>query len=319
MIHGKRGRLQQALLERLRTGLYPVGSRLPGLRVLANEFELHPNTVARVVTEMAQDGVLRTVQGSGTFVVAIPDAGPAAVDDLYASARTLALQARRLGLSRRDWARLTAEAESAAFGGEGPALWFVECSHRDAEELCASLSMLLERPVRPLLVDELPHHLMGRADAPGFYITTPFHVDEVETALADVAPVVTVNVVPTTATLVAFARFPTSARVAVVASNPQTLERFVRMLRTYTRLEPASAHLVDDGDAPSAAREADIVVDSHSIHARVAGWTPTGRVETVRYQIEPTSLAYLREVLRQREASADSPTSAVNRRPSVTT
>lgn len=298
---GKTDFLKRALVERLRTGEYPVGSRLPGVRVLADEFSVHPNTAARAVSELVHDGFLRAVQGRGTFVVAMPSAELRATDELYATARALAEQARRLGLSRRDWARLTADAEEAAYNLDGPALWFVECSRRDAEELSGSLSMLLERPVRPMLVDELPHHLVAASSEPGFFVTTPFHLEEVESAVESRSPVVAVNVVPTTETLVAFARFPSDARVAVIASNTQTLVRFVRMVTTYTRLEPFAAHLVGDADAEDAVRDADVVVDSHSIHDTVTTWRTRGRVLTVRYQIEPTSLAYLREVLRLRE------------------
>lgn len=304
---GKTDLIKQALLERLRTGEYPVGGRLPGLRSIAEEFDVHPNTAARVVTDLVHEGLLRSVQGRGTFVLAVPTTDGRATDELYASARSLATQARRLGLSRRDWARLTSDAEDAAYDEEGPTLWFVECSQRDGEELSASLSTLLERPVRPMLVDELPHHLVAHPLEPGFFITTPFHLHEVESVVGPRTPVVAVNVVPTSETLVAFARFATDARVAVVASNTETLVRFVRMVTTYTRLEPFAARLIDDADARSAALEADIVVDSHSIHATVVGWRPKGQVLTVRYQIEPTSLAYLREVLRLREAKPIEP------------
>ncbi len=310
MSTGKIGLLKQALLERLRTGDYPVGSRLPGVRSLADEFGMHPNTAARAVSDLVQDGVLRAVQGRGTYVVSVPDTDGRAADQLYASARSLAIQARRLGLTRRDWVRLTTEAEAAAYEGEGPALWFVECSPRDGEELSASLSTLLEAPVRPMMVDELPHHLVAHPVEPGFFITTPFHLEEVEAAVGASTLVVAVNVVPTSETLVAFARFPSDARVAVVASNTQTLERFVRMVTTYTRLEPFAAHVVDEAEACAAALDADIVVDSHSIHPTVASWQPPGQVLTVRYQIEPTSLAYLREVLRLREAKGSAEVSA---------
>ena len=307
---GKTDFLKQALVERLRTGDYAVGSRLPGLRRLAEEFGVHPNTAARVVSDLVHDGVLRTAQGRGTFVVSVPDTDGCASDQLLASARSLAIQARRLGLTRRDWVRLTTEAEAAAYEGEGPSLWFVECSPRDGEELSASLSTLIEDPVRPMMVDELPHHLVAHPGEPGFFITTPFHLEEVEAAVGDTAPVVAVNVVPTSETLVAFARFPSNARVAVVASNTQTLVRFVRMVTTYTRNEPFAAHLVHEPSARTAAQEADILVDSHSIHPTVASWHPAGQVLTVRYHIEPTSLAYLREVLRLREVERSAAVSA---------
>jgi DNA-binding transcriptional regulator YhcF (GntR family) len=303
-VTGKTTFVRQAIVDRIRHGRYPVGSRLPGVRLLAAEFDVHPNTAARVIADLARDGVLRSVHGRGSYVLEVPgdEAGAGAIEVVVATARELAKQARRLGLTRREWASLTADAEALAFESEGPSMYFVECSLRDAEELSQSLSTLLERPVRPMLVDELPHRLVGTNLPAPFFITTPFHIEEVEAAVEDLARIVCVSVVPTSETLVSFARLPASARVAVVASNRQTLQRFVRMLTTYTRIEPVAALLVDDITAPGAVRDADVVIDSHSIHPTVAGWGPTGEVVTVRYQIEPTSLAYLREVLRQEAA-----------------
>lgn len=297
--------LRQAIVERIRHGRYPVGGRLPGLRALAEEFDVHPNTAARVVANLARDGVVRSDHGRGTYVLSVPgaEAETSAIEGVVAGMRELATQARRLGVTRREWAALAAEAESRAFEDDGPSMWFVECSLRDAEELSQSLSTLLERPVRPLLVDALPHHLLDRRGGE-VYVTTPFHVEEVEAEIEDAARVVCVNVVPTSETLVRFAHVPSSTRVAVVASNRQTLARFVRMLTTYTRIRPVVALLADDPDAPAAVADADVVIDSHSIHDTVVGWRPGAEVLTIRYQIEPTSLAFLREVLRQRSEVA---------------
>lgn len=300
---GKTAHLRQAILERIRSGTTPVGSKLPSLRTLASEFGVHSNTVSRVYSELAAEGIVRTVQGSGTFVVAVPDRNSSggAVEELYRSLAELSVRARRLGLSRREWRRLADDAEATGFSEDGPTIDFVECSIRDADELAASLSTLLERYVRPVLVDDLPELLLLE-DSEHFLITTPFHVEEVEEIAAGTHSVVTVNVVPRSETLVQFARFEPGDRIAVVSANLPTLHRIVRMIRTFTRIEPVAAKLVDEADVAVAVQVVDIVVDTQSIHERVVALAPDANIVTVRYQIEPTSLAYLREVLRRREA-----------------
>jgi len=307
-LSGKTERLKYVILERIRDGKYPVGSRLPGVRSAANEFDVHPNTVSRVYGELAEEGIVRSVHGSGTFVIAPPNSlvGSDAVDQVASALRELAAQARHLGLSRKEFSRLATDAEAAGFEDLGPSMWFVECSYKDAEELAGSLSTMLERSIRPLLTDELPHHMVANSDGDNFFITTPFHVEEVEAEVRPRHPVVNVNVVPTSDTLVRFASIDPSAKVSVVASNKQTLERFVRMIRTYTRIEPMAAVLINSAEAPSVVQDAEVLIDSQSIHDQVMGWVPRGLVLTVRYQIEPTSVAYLREVLRRREASVAS-------------
>ena len=294
--------LKQAIINRIRSGAHPVGARLPSLRSAAGEFGVHLNTVAKAYGELADLGIVRTVHGRGTFVLGVPTTGDhqEAVDEIFAALRDLATQSRHLGLTRRDWSRLAADAEAAGYEGEETSTWFIECSPKDTDELAASLSTLLELSVRPMLVDDLPHHLVASARSDNLFITTPFHVEEVEDAVAGQAPVVTVNVVPTSGTLVQLARIDPSSEIAVVASNAQTLERLVAMVHLYTRRDPVVAMLVGAAEAPELAGKADVLIDSQSIHAQVLAWRPRGAVLTVRYQIEPTSLAYLREVLRRK-------------------
>ncbi len=299
----KSEQLQQVIIDRIRNGVYPVGEKLPGLRRLADEFAMHASTVAKVYSDLEAHGVVRMIHGRGTFVVSVPgsELGEEAIDGIRTMLSELAVHARRLGLSRRDWVDLTSQAEQRGFDRDGPAMWFVECSPKDTEELAASLRALLERPVKPLLIDDLPHHTLSQLNADDFFITTPFHAAEVEAAVGESAPVVNVNVVPTSTTLVQLASIDRRERVSVVASNQATLDRFVTMLHSYTRLVPHHALLVDDRAAAEMIRSADVVIDSQSIHDRVAAWATPGTVVTVRYQIEPTSLAYLREVLRRGE------------------
>jgi len=73
-------------------------------------------------------------------------------------------------------------------------------------------------------------------------------------------------------------------------------------VKTYAKATTGCATLIDAPEAAAVVRSARVLVDTQSIHERVMGWRPTGHVLTVRYQIEPTSVAYVREVLRIREA-----------------
>ncbi len=301
-VPGKGQRLRQVIVERICSGVYPVGTRLPGVRSAAREFGVHANTVSRVYGELAEEGLLRTVQGSGTFVVDVP--GPAharrALAELSAGLQALALQARHLGLTREDWVRLTAEAEAEGFRGEGPATWFVERSRPEAEELAARLCALLERPVLPLLTTELPRHRRELGAARQLLITTPFQLEEVEAAVGGEHEVVKVNVVPTTETLVRLARLGPRARVAVVAAHAGALRRLVDVVRDYTRLEPASTAVAEDPEAPSLVSSAEALVVSPAALGSVVGWDPSCEVIPLRFQVEPASVAYLREVLRRR-------------------
>ncbi len=49
-------------------GILQPGDRLPTVREVALDLTVNPNTVARAYRELEAQGMIRTVQGSGTFV-----------------------------------------------------------------------------------------------------------------------------------------------------------------------------------------------------------------------------------------------------------
>jgi GntR family transcriptional regulator len=60
------------LMEQIRhaaeSGLLREGDQLPGIRTLAEELVVSPNTVVKAYTELERDGLLELRQGSGAFV-----------------------------------------------------------------------------------------------------------------------------------------------------------------------------------------------------------------------------------------------------------
>jgi GntR family transcriptional regulator len=51
------------------TGLLRDGDQLPGIRTLAEELVVSPNTIVKAYTELEREGLLELRQGSGAFVV----------------------------------------------------------------------------------------------------------------------------------------------------------------------------------------------------------------------------------------------------------
>lgn len=50
------------------SGIYPLGSRMPSVRDLAQEASVNPNTMQRALAKLEEDGLLYTVRTSGRFV-----------------------------------------------------------------------------------------------------------------------------------------------------------------------------------------------------------------------------------------------------------
>src|ERR1700730_3337478 len=60
--------LAWALRARIRDGSFGPGQRLPGLRELAEATGVNANTVRAVYQGLDREGLIDTLQGSGTFV-----------------------------------------------------------------------------------------------------------------------------------------------------------------------------------------------------------------------------------------------------------
>ena len=99
--------------EQARSGVLPVGYKLPTVRGLAEELGLAANTVAKAYRALETDGVIETRGRNGTFVAA---AGDAAEREAVAAATVFAERARRLGLSESAARQVVGDALRATYG-----------------------------------------------------------------------------------------------------------------------------------------------------------------------------------------------------------
>ncbi|OBF14500.1 GntR family transcriptional regulator [Mycobacterium sp. ACS4331] len=88
--------LRSQIIEAVRDGRLPPGTRLPTVRELAGKLGLAVNTVARAYRELEASGMLETRGRFGTFVARADPADAA----MAAAAHTYAQAARALGVDR---------------------------------------------------------------------------------------------------------------------------------------------------------------------------------------------------------------------------
>ncbi|MDX3523817.1 GntR family transcriptional regulator [Streptomyces scabiei] len=98
--------------EQARSGVLPVGYRLPTVRGLAEQLGLAANTVAKAYRALETDGVIETRGRNGTFVAA---AGSAAEREAAAAAGVYAERVRRLGLDEAEALAVARDALRAAY------------------------------------------------------------------------------------------------------------------------------------------------------------------------------------------------------------
>jgi GntR family transcriptional regulator len=70
--------LMEQVKHSIETGALRPGEQLPGIRPLAEELVINPNTVAKAYRELEHEGVLELRHGAGAFVASIARARGAA-------------------------------------------------------------------------------------------------------------------------------------------------------------------------------------------------------------------------------------------------
>ncbi|HKH50433.1 MAG TPA: GntR family transcriptional regulator [Mycobacterium sp.] len=90
--------LRTQIIDGIRDGRLPPGTRLPTVRELAGQMGLAVNTVARAYRELESAGVLETRGRFGTFVARVDPADTA----MATAAHTFVSAARALGIDKVD-------------------------------------------------------------------------------------------------------------------------------------------------------------------------------------------------------------------------
>jgi GntR family transcriptional regulator len=112
--------LMEQVKHAVETGALRSGEQLPGIRPLAEELVINPNTVAKVYRELEHEGVLELRHGAGAFVSA--NAGAKKLTDKLRAGRAIVAAAveklRGRGVTDDEIRRLL-EAELAGLNKAG--------------------------------------------------------------------------------------------------------------------------------------------------------------------------------------------------------
>lgn len=95
--------LKKRLTYLIMTCFYKNGDQLPTVRELSSQLGVAYNTVSKVYRDLERDGLIRTKQGSGTFVVYERDSGVDCPDILIETmVAELAEKAREYGMTNNE-------------------------------------------------------------------------------------------------------------------------------------------------------------------------------------------------------------------------
>lgn len=169
--------LKQQIKHSILTGAFGVGSRLPSIRAMAGFLRINRNTVARVFTDLEQEGFVESRRGSGVYVLEPPVGAVEVKTEVVERVMDLASAG---GVSVEELAYALLARAGAVPAGKTPVL-FVECTPSELNQFSDELEQQLPVEVDRVLLEDLPARMSG-GEVPDWRIavTTFFHVHEVQ-------------------------------------------------------------------------------------------------------------------------------------------
>ena len=102
------------------SGQLRPGDPFPSVRALSKELKINPNTAAKIVSHLVNEGLLETLPGIGTVVASLPDATQRERTQLLGhEIEELVVEAKRLGIGREEMLASIA-AHWQQLGGDDP-------------------------------------------------------------------------------------------------------------------------------------------------------------------------------------------------------
>jgi DNA-binding transcriptional regulator YhcF (GntR family) len=234
--------VHRLLVERIRSGEFPIGTRLPSVRKLADEFGSNPSTVDRALHRLAQVGSVRTVPRQGTYVSAI-DVPAAALgwDSEGEMLEKVLASLRASGMSRTDVRDLVDEKLHEVF--RDPKILFLECNTIDLESMADMVTNATGVDLIPRLIDDLPDSAEEKYDV----IAVPlFHMTDLAGKVRDYGKVVELTFHASPHALRQLATLDRASRVIVSAPTERGKERMLSLTRQYYAGDVSTHHSLDD-------------------------------------------------------------------------
>jgi len=262
------GDIVSYVLDRLASGLYPPGSRLPTSRELADELGVHRNTAAKAYKSLSELGLITTAPGRGTFAATRVAAENRRLHAQQISDRLAdaILRARRGNVAEPDLRRMLDEHIATIYHAPRRGA-FVECNTEDLRVAVGEIEQQSDVRLAPILLDALAADAPGVAASYDVIFTSLFHLLEVRELLAVSAPhrrVVGIHTQPDERALAEIAQVEPNARVGIVVSNADGARRFVAQIGSFTRAATRVLIRPTDEAVVELAREVDLLVTSRS-------------------------------------------------------
>lgn len=219
----------QRLLDRILSGYYPVGSRLPSCRALAAELGSNSSTVDRAIGRLASGGRVRTIPRRGNFVEQTDQATVDAREVVAGHLNDVLLRARRLGFTAEELTLMVGTALDRVDSMRRIAV--VECNERDLRQVQDLVQRAIDVEVQPVLLSEARGRFLDEEfDAVAVPI---FHLNDVAELVRDLDQVVELNLVASPSALRQLIDVRGQDRLVVVAPSARGVQWMTAIVGQY--------------------------------------------------------------------------------------
>jgi DNA-binding transcriptional regulator YhcF (GntR family) len=262
-------KVAELLIDKISRGDFPLGSRLPTSRQLAVDLGVHRNTVSKAYRALAEQGIVYSRQGRGTFLIAMPSVTEPSslVHQIDLDLSSIIQRARRLGVEETELRRWIDEQVSLVYRRHAHRVAFVECNDADTMGAINEIEAVTGYRLDPLLLSQLTEDPDTALSGRSVISTSLFHLEEVSDIVSRVRPgmeVVGVNTEPDERALQEIAQIPSGSRVGIVVSNVDGARRYAAQISTVANVETQSLVSPSIPQVSQLASNVDVLVCSRS-------------------------------------------------------
>lgn len=229
------------ILDKIRTGYYQSGDKLPTERKLSEELGISRNTVSVAYKELLLEGILEARQGRGTFVREQTADITATGADVAGSRLERALkiidaamaQVVELGFTVEQFANITAiRSKERELATRQLRVAVVDCTLEYVERFIAQLSQAAHAQFEAVVLSDLMNGIVKPEflAACDLVVTTVEHQPEVAGILGNTAKLMAVATIPNLEAVIKLARLQAGTEAAVVAKTQEFVDALNRLL-----------------------------------------------------------------------------------------
>lgn len=289
------------VLDKIKSGFYRPGEKIPTERELSTELGISRNTVSAAYKELLLEGVLEARQGRGTFVKGATadlegEGSGSKRERLVKIIDEAMAKVVELGFSVEQFAAIASiRAKEKTEAVKQLRVAVVECAPEYVQRFISQLGQAANVSFEPVLLAELLERRISVTllEACDLIVTTLEHQHAVASVVGSTNKMVAVAAVPNLDAIIKLARLPVNSEVGVLARTREFAERIDSLARkmAVNQLDFAFLGTEDMEEVRSFIKQHSVLVVSEEREHLARRWaTEEQEIITFYYEIDRGSL-----------------------------